>query len=146
MRTHFIFLFVIPICFFSCKSNSGTSTKNLTNSSQKIKVYKNYVFDLSGYEDEGGGKPFNLFDENDYVDPRSENKIAENYIPTTNPQPTIHPSIYFPINVGSRIVTDLQVPYKLSDVYLYDRSNTSDSVLAVYWQYASLEIKSCIYY
>jgi hypothetical protein len=98
------------------------------NSIQKIIVYKDYVYDLSGYENEGGSRPFNLFDENDYVDPRSESKTNDNYVPVTNPQPTSFSSIYFPTDKGNRIVIDLQIPYKLSEVYLYDRSYTSDSV------------------
>jgi hypothetical protein len=124
MKNYLIFFIIIIICF-SCRNNSQTAFKN---ASQKIIVYKDYVYDLSGYEDEGGGKPFNLVDENAYVDPRAENKSSDNYIPVTNLQPTNHPAIYFPSNKGNRIVTDLQIPYKLSEVYLYDHSYHSDSV------------------
>ncbi|HLK27455.1 MAG TPA: hypothetical protein VKT28_02655 [Puia sp.] len=133
MRITFFIFINIFLCFFSCRNKPqvtliNNNTKPVCNSPQKIKVFKENVYDLSGYDDEGGGKPFNLFDENDYVDPRSENKLAENYIPITNAQPTIHPTIYFPLNKGSRIVADLKVPYRLSDVYVYDRSYKSDSV------------------
>jgi len=85
------------------------------------------VYDLSGYADESGGKPFNLFDENAFVDPRDEKK-GDNYIPTTNPQPLLRPAIYFPLKRGNRIVTDLRVPFRLSEIYLYDRSTVNDSV------------------
>jgi len=138
MKNYFIVLIIISICF-SCKNNNQSAFKNIVvekndvnklicNSPQKIIVYKDYVYDLSGYEDEGGSRPFNLFDENAFVDPRTESESNDNYIPITNPQPTIHPDIYFPLNKGNRIVTDLQVPYKLSEVYFYDRSYSSDSV------------------
>jgi hypothetical protein len=130
---------ILIIIFPGCRNNnqsaliSGIAEKNPAsgnpcNLPQKIIVYKDYVYDLSGYEDEGKGKPFNLFDENAFVDPRAESKTSENYIPVTNPQPTAHPAIYFPLTKGSRIVTDLRVPYKLSEVYLYDHSYSSDSV------------------
>ena len=95
---------------------------------QKIVVHKENVYDLSGYKDEGKGSPYNLFDENDFVDPRSENKIAENYIPVTDPQPTAQPAIYFPKGKGNRIVVDLQSAYQISEAYLYDRSNSYDSI------------------
>src|SRR5580704_13053869 len=110
-------------CSISCKNMRETLSANpVCPVPQKIMVYKENVYDLSGYENGGGGKPYNLFDENAYVDPRTENKYAANYIPVTDPQPRIHPDIYFPLNRGSRIVTDLRVPYKLSEIYIYDRS------------------------
>jgi hypothetical protein len=42
------------------------------NSPQRITaIYKDYVYDLSGYEVVGGSSAFNLFDENDYVEPKN---------------------------------------------------------------------------
>ncbi|MBS1949183.1 MAG: hypothetical protein JST47_15590 [Bacteroidetes bacterium] len=133
MKKLLTFVATAFVLLFSCQNKGKHSIENPSSgfecsAPQKISVYKEFVYDLSGYADEGGGKPFNLFDENDFVDPRSENKLTDNYIPTTDPQPTFHPSIYFPQNVGSRVVADLQTPYKLSEVYLYDRSRTVDSV------------------
>jgi hypothetical protein len=115
----------------SCK-NSGQKTvlqnKIYADGFQKITaIYKENVYDLSGYVDEGEGNPFNLFDENAYVDPRSGDGPG-NYNPETDPQPHSHPEIYFPEKKGNRIVTDLQIPYQLSDVYIYDKAKTSDSV------------------
>jgi len=125
-------LVIIILCFSCGNKNQSVSENDISpkpkTSDQKIIIHKDYVYDLSGYEDEGRGKPFNLFDENALVDPRSENKNNDNYIPVTNPQPTFHPEIYFPTNIGSRIVADLQVPYKLSEVFFYDHSSTTDSV------------------
>ena len=93
---------------------------------KKITVYKENVYDLSGYADEGKGDPFRLFDENGLVDPG--NGSAGAYQPHTNPQPVDHPAIYFPADKGNRIVVDLQTTYRLSAAYLYDRSNSRDSV------------------
>ncbi len=133
-------LFFMPVLFFPACSNSnsgrmapaGQAEANSCKGPQKITaINKYYVYDLSGYADEGKGDPFNLFDENAYVDPREDNKAvsaASAYIPVTDPQPGLHKEIYFPLNKGSRIVTDLQTPYKLSEVYVYDRSYSSDSV------------------
>ena len=122
-------LFLASFFSFSCKQLQETASANLgCTTPQKIVVYKENVYDLSGYENGGGGRPFNLFDENAYVDPRNEDKYAANYIPVTDPQPTIHSAMYFPLNKGSRIVTDLRIPFRLSEIYLYDRSHTADSV------------------
>lgn len=131
---HFGKILMLFIFFPGCRNKNQSAFINRPADQfrcslpQKIIVYKDYVYDLSGYQDEGKGKPFNLFDENAFVDPRSESKSNENYIPVTGPQPTVHPAIYFPLTRGSRIVTDLKVPYQLSEVYLYDHSYTSDSV------------------
>src|SRR6185312_1522593 len=84
-------------------------------------------YDLSGYADEGGGNPYNLFDENAYVDPRYHG-TGEPYVPVTNCQPAVHPAIYFPAGKGSRIVIDLLVPCALKEIYFYDRSASNDSV------------------
>ena len=93
---------------------------------KKIVVYKENVFDLSGYADEGGGDPAALFDENEFVDPANEPEAG--YKPHTNPQPTHQPAIYFPAGKGNRIVIDLQTTYHLTDAYLFDRSSSKDSV------------------
>ena len=112
------------ICCYACggpfpKKNSGVAL-------QKIPVSPGRVYDLSGYAGGGGGKPEALFDENAYVDPRYE-KPGEGFIPVTNCQPTIHPDIYFHGAEGSRIVVDLNMPYKIREIYYYDRSRTADS-------------------
>ncbi|HEX4850705.1 MAG TPA: hypothetical protein VFV08_07865, partial [Puia sp.] len=116
----------------ACKQPAGSADMPAVHLSgcsepQKIPVEKMNVYDLSGYADEGGGDPFNLFDENAYVDPRYERK-GDNFIPVTNCQPRNHPGIYFPANRGSRIVVDLLNPYRITDIFLYDRSQSADSV------------------
>ena len=124
-----VFFMALAFCL-SCRNTNPTTIVNSPGGgSQKITVYKENVYDLGGYEDEGRGKPFNLFDENMYSDPRAENRYAtNNYIPVTDPHPKSHPAIYFSPGKGSRIVADLQTAYKLSEVYLYDRAYTSDSI------------------
>jgi hypothetical protein len=95
---------------------------------QKITaIYRENVYDLSGYAN-GAGDPFNLFDENAYVDPRSDSGPGSGYLPVTDPQPKRRPSIYFQLGRGNRIVTDLEVSYRLTEVYIYDRSRVADSV------------------
>ena len=127
MRIYLLIFFGLNIGLFSCKQEKKDAMDpNAKNSSQKIAVYRDNVYDLSGYANDGGN-PYNLFDENAFVDPRSEKK-EDNYIPVTDPQPTAHASIYFPLHRGSRIVVDLQIPYKLSEVYLYERCHLNDSV------------------
>jgi hypothetical protein len=92
---------------------------------QKITaIYKEFVYDLSGYQSSGGSSPFNLFDENSYFDPRT----GLTGFPETGPHPTRGADNYFPFHKGSRIVVDLRIPYKLSEIYLYDRSSQSDTV------------------
>ncbi len=86
-------------------------------------IYKDYVYDLAGYEYNSGISAFNLFDENAFTDP----KDPASFHPETSPHPHKGGSIYFK-DGGSRIVVDLRVPYKLTEVYLYDRAHTSDSV------------------
>jgi hypothetical protein len=93
---------------------------------KKIVIQKENVFDLSGYADHGGGNPFALFDENEFVDPA--NQPDASYKPHTNPQPTQQPEIYFARGRGNRIVIDLGTMHQLTDVFLYDRSNSGDSV------------------
>lgn len=87
-------------------------------------IYKSWVYDLSGYEGVGGNSAFNLFDENAYVDPKNQ----QGYNPKTSPHPYQNTANYFPRNIGSRIVLDLQVPYRLAEIYLYDAGRSSDSV------------------
>ncbi len=115
----------ITVCF-SCSGKAGRSDPS-PGPVQKIQITRDQVYDLSGYADEGGGNPWNLFDENAYVDPRYKTS-GEPYIPATNCQPTHHPEIYFGAGKGSRIVVDLLVPYALKEIYLFDRSAVSDSV------------------
>lgn len=128
--------YIILLAFFSCSnrinhSNSVVQAKPLVpacSSPQKITaIYKEYVYDLNGYEGVAGGSPFNLFDENSFVDPRGRVQPTD-YHPTTNSNPTLAYSYYYPKNRGNRIVVDLQIPYKLSEVYLYDMARQSDSV------------------
>lgn len=95
---------------------------------QKITaIYKDNVYDLSGYEGVAGNSPFNLFDENAMVDPRVR-QVSDDYHPSTSPHPIMTGSLYYPPGRGNRIVVDLQTAYKLSEVYLYDMSRESDSV------------------
>ncbi len=117
---------------FSCK-NSGQPkvlpVKLYSDGFQKITaIFKPFVYDLNGYADESKGDPFNLFDENAYVDPRSDDANSKEYLPRTDPRPRVHSELYFPAKSGNRIVVDLLVPYLLSDVYLYDAAEGSDSV------------------
>jgi hypothetical protein len=112
---------------FSCKGRWQNQGGKLSGQLQKITVMRDQVFDLSGYADEGGGNPYNLFDENAFVDPRYDRDPAP-FIPVTNCQPALHPAIYFGSGQGSRIVVDLRVPYALKEIYLYDRSHTNDSL------------------
>lgn len=147
MRIYLFILLGLNVAFLSCNEKTPQHMDSGTASSpEKIRVYRDNVYDLSGYANDGGN-PFNLFDENAFVDPRSEKK-EDNYIPTTNPQPTVRQSIYFPLHRGSRIVTDLRVPYKLSEIYIYDASHLNDSVWIYtgemrHWRLkAALETKS----
>jgi len=112
------------MCCYAC--GGPFPNKNPGVVLQKIPVAPGQVYDLSGYAGNGGGTPYALFDENAYVDPRYE-KAGEGFIPVTNCQPTVHPAIYFHGAEGSRIVADLKIPYKIREIYLYDRSRTADS-------------------
>src|SRR5580693_9927238 len=119
----YISYFLTTIALLISCTNSGQkivlANKTYSDGFQKITaIYKENVFDLSGYADEGSGDPFNLFDENAFVDPRAEGSGSSDYIPETDPQPHGHPDIYFPGKRGNRIVADLQIPYELSDVYI----------------------------
>src|ERR1700689_1438900 len=115
MAKYASYILTVLALLISCK-NSGQknvlANKIYAEGFQKITaIYKENVYDLSGYADEGAGNPFNLFDENAYVDPRSDKSRSENYIPEPDPQPRSHPEIYFPAKKGNRIVADLQIPY-----------------------------------
>ncbi|HEY4153982.1 MAG TPA: hypothetical protein VGM24_01095, partial [Puia sp.] len=126
MDTSRLVLFSFLALCFSCGNRRQEKNINVPGKIRKIPVTRDQVYDLSGYAD-GRGNPFNLFDENAYVDPRYT-RAGEPYIPVTDCQPTLHPEIYFPAGIGSRIVVDLLVPYDLKEIYLYDRSSVSDSV------------------
>ena len=126
---------IIPIlcplvCWFltGCSQPVRPRPRHVTDGSVKITdIDKAHVFDLSGYADDGESDPFNLFDENSFVNPRDDN--GDNpFIPKTNPQPKKNPAIYFDGVNGNRIVADLQHSYKITEVYLYDQSDNSDSV------------------
>lgn len=91
---------------------------------QRIRnIRREDVYDLSGYQGVSGGSPFDLFDEADHSDPLD----AAADKPVTNPHPVRNTENYFR-DKGSRIVTDLRVPYKLSDIYLFDRAHSTDTV------------------
>src|SRR4030095_1066629 len=123
-RTSYFLVALLPI-FYSCTGFLNKERKVSCKSSTKITgISPEFVYDLSGYTSSGGSSPFKLFDENDYFDPK--NGIVGT--PTTNPQPTRQAYIFYALNKGNRIVVDLRVPYKLSEVYVYDQSSQSDSV------------------
>jgi len=125
----YIPLLLLIVSCGSCGNNPPASLGGPTATCpkpQKITVYRENVYDLNGYADEGGGDPFRLFDENSLVDPANNPNAA--YRPHTNPLPKEHPDIYFPAGKGNRIVIDLQTTYRLTEAWLYDRSNSRDSV------------------
>jgi len=126
---YFLFLFYIVLCT-GCDNGSRSTVTKVSGRVQKITVLRDQVYDLSGYSFAGGGNPFNLFDENAYVDPRYDH-AADAYIPVSNCQPTIHPSIFFHNQQGNRIVVDLKTNFSLKEIFLYDRSNETDS----FWIY-----------
>lgn len=140
-------LFSALVFCFSCGNRLKNGEQPVQEKIRKIQISRDQVYDLSGYADEGGGNPYNLFDENAYVDPRYPPE-GEPYVPVTNCQPVRHPDIYFPAGRGSRIVIDLLVPYSLKEVYLYDRSAVNDSVwiysgsMKKWKQVAALETQS----
>ncbi len=120
--------FVAGIIFLcpECRHADQKPKAELENAIRKIFITRDQVFDLSGYAGGGGANPFNLFDENAYVDPRYD-KSPDAFIPVTNCQPTIHPAIYFHGYEGNRVVIDLKIPYSIKEIYLYDRSHQFDS-------------------
>lgn len=125
------------LCFIYCGNSasvSGSQAKLVTSSGfncsnpEKITaIYKDYVYDLSGYEGIAGNSAFNLFDENSLVDPKAK-PWKEDYHPTSSPHPVMTSSFYYPKDRGNRIVIDLKVSYKLSEIYLYDMAREADSV------------------
>ena len=124
------FLLLVALCVLivSCKNSSSSETapaKPVCKTPQQIRgIYKQFVYDLSGYESSGGGSAFNLFDENAFSAPKTGVKD----IPTKGVHPIRNPNIYFRHGKGNKIVVDLRIPYKLSEVYLYDGSTTPDTV------------------
>lgn len=124
---------VLWISFFfllltSCRNVpvDDAPAKPVCNTPQIIRgIYKQFVYDLSGYENSGGGGAFNLFDENEYFDPKNGIKDLS---PQTSPQPIRNGDSYFKKGKGNRIVVDLRIPYKLSEVYLFDGSAIQDTV------------------
>jgi hypothetical protein len=126
MRLPIAVLLVLVFPIYSCRNAVQQKTTGPLGEMVKINVTRDQVYDLSGYAGNGGGNPYNLFDENAFVDPRYE-KDPDVFIPVSNCQPSIHPTIYFDKTTGSRIVVDLRIPYTLKEIYLYDRSATADS-------------------
>ena len=133
-KVFIIVTFIVLI--FSCGNRRNLSSGSVQQkkaslecgSPQKITaIYPEFVYDLSGYKGIAGGSPYYLFDENAFVDPKG--RVSPNdYHPTTNANPTLSYSYYYPKNRGNRIVVDLQIAYKISEVYLYDMARQSDSV------------------
>jgi hypothetical protein len=124
MHRPFALWFFFILSSWACRQ--PFQKKSARSGLQKIVIRPDQVFDLSGYAGSGGGNPFNLFDENAYVDPRYE-KSGDVFLPVTNCQPTLHPEIYFHGKEGSRIVVDLKIPIDLREIYFYDRSPSADS-------------------
>lgn len=130
MNKRLLFWPLLGLIPFSCsyrvnKEGNPVSAIAPCNTPQRITaIYPEHVYDLSGYTTNGGGNPFNLFDENAFVDPKGKN----DFHPVTNPHPLMTGALYFPPGRGSRIVVDLGIPYKLSEVYLYDMARQADSV------------------
>jgi hypothetical protein len=127
MRASCLLVFAVMALGFSCGGRPRNAEAGPPAKVLKIPVARDQVYDLSGYADEGGGNPFNLFDENAYVDPRYP-LSSEPYIPVTDCQPTRNRPIYFPAGTGSRVVIDLLVPYSLKEIDVYDASSVGDSV------------------
>src|SRR4030095_1652225 len=130
----YILSFLSVVVLFSCKnadkSGAMKTEKPVVNSTtckspQRITaIYKENVYDLSGSEVVCGSSAFNLFDENDYVEPKNSSCTDH---PMISPHPFMTKEMYFK-DGGSRIVVDLQIPYRLQEVYLFDRARIADSV------------------
>lgn len=118
--------FIAACLVVSCREvpKSAVTDAPCTGAQKITAIYKEFVYDLSGYESSGGSSAFNLFDENSYFDPRN----GVTGFPETGPHPTRNADNYFPLGKGSRVVVDLRVPHKLSEIYLYDRSSQADTV------------------
>ena len=112
--------------FTCCACGEPVQNTSVAEELEKIVIYPDQVFDLSGYAGGGGASPFGLFDENAYVDPRYK-QSGDPFLPVTNCQPTRNPSIYFHGKEGNRIVVDFKIPYTLREIYYYDRSHEADS-------------------
>ena len=125
LRKISFFSYLTFACFlFSCSENLNVPKESACNGSQKIRIYKEFVYDLSGFEGSSKSSPFNLFDENEHLDPK--NGVTSEAV--TNAQPALRAGIYYSLNRGNRIVIDLRAAHKVSDVYLYDRSTEPDSI------------------
>ncbi|MGB8194765.1 MAG: hypothetical protein WCF67_22720, partial [Chitinophagaceae bacterium] len=141
LSRHIFFFTLIALCMTACDQISGSSftATGTCPTPQKITaIYKEFVYDLSGYQNSGGGSPFNLFDENSFFDPKNGiTGFAE-----TSPHPRRNAEIYFPSGKGSRIVADLRVRYKLNEIYLYDRANVVDTVWIYTGDMSNWKLKS----
>lgn len=103
-----------------------STSANFCSSPQRIQgIYRDFVYDLEGYDGIAGNSPFNLFDEAAMVDPKGNGE----YHPVTSPHPVFRNRMYY--RKGNRIVIDLRVPYKVSEIYVYDHSREQDS----FWIY-----------
>lgn len=132
-----IFAILLSPLLIFCGNSANMSGLKKTNQSvngftcsspQKITaIYKDYVYDLNAYEGVSGGSAFNLFDENSLVDPKTK-PWKEDYHPVNSPDPVMKHSFYYPKGRGNRIVIDLRVSYKLSEIYLYDMARDMDSI------------------
>ncbi|HYC27342.1 MAG TPA: hypothetical protein VEB42_00985, partial [Chitinophagaceae bacterium] len=133
----FIFAFT---CMVSCGEVPQSPVANAPcTTPSKITVYKEYVYDLSGYASSGGSSPFNLFDENSFFDPKN----GLTGFPETSPVPKRSADIYFQ-QKGNRIIVDLRVPYKLSEVYLYDKADLPDTVWIYTGDMSNWKLKATI--
>ena len=140
-KTEGYLLAVISLCVMSsCTSFFNKEIKTTCKGDKITGITADDVYDLSGYVASGGSSPFRLFDENDHFNPR----IGLTSAPFTNPQPTKAADIFFPFNKGNRIVVDLRVPYKLSEIYLYDQSAQSDTIWIYTGSMAKWKLQSTI--
>jgi hypothetical protein len=130
MRMHTKAWIILVFVCTSCGRSFQNKYRSEADSLRKIFISPDQVYDLSGYAGKGFGNPFNLFDENAYVDPRYE-QAADAFTPVTNCQPTSHSAIYFRGTTGNRIITDLKIPYLIREIYYFDHSQTADS----FWIY-----------
>lgn len=134
-------LAVAVVCIASCGGGpdkipamAAQGKPVLCTTPQRITaIYPEYVYDLSGYADVTGPKAFALFDESNLSDPKNS---YSDFKPVTSPHPQYGSPTYFR-DYGSRIVVDLRVPYKMSEIYLYDRARNMDTV----WIYTGTMMK-----
>lgn len=124
--------FVALVALTACGNNAdqvlakgagAVKPYNCTTPQKITAIYPEYVYDLSGYADVTGPEAYALFDESSIADPRTQSDFR----PITSPHPQSGSPTYFR-DYGSQIVVDLRVPYKLSEIYLFDRARNSDSV------------------